>query len=169
MSMPGWMKWHFYSGRTLPYWKSWPHAGAMLINSMIGEWPAERDWAIVSRKCPIQRKSNRTLTELQTIDKTCLVLLLARRFIGGVYFVAMNCLYFLCLLLAGGVNIVVISVMIFDLILLIWSNLFQIESSILTILNLFCWCLIYFKLSRAYSPYCWHSLIEGLLNRKLWP
>jgi hypothetical protein len=30
------------------------------------------------------------MTELQTIDKTCLVLLLARRFIGGVYFVVMN-------------------------------------------------------------------------------
>jgi hypothetical protein len=35
------------------------------------------------------------LTELHAIDKTCLVLLLARRLIGGVYFVVMNFCIFL--------------------------------------------------------------------------
>jgi hypothetical protein len=44
-------------------------------------------------------------------------------------------LVFLCLLLAGGVNFVVMSAMRFHLIMLIWFNLFQIESSILTISN----------------------------------
>jgi hypothetical protein len=52
-----------------------------------------------------------------------------------VYFVVMNLFVFLCLLLAGGVNFVVMSAMRFHLIMLIWFNLFQIESSILTILN----------------------------------
>jgi hypothetical protein len=42
---------------------------------------------------------------------------------------------YLCLLLAGGVNVVVMSSMRFHLIMLIWFNLFQIGSSILTILN----------------------------------
>jgi hypothetical protein len=52
-----------------------------------------------------------------------------------VYIVVMNLFVFLCLLLAGGVIFVVMSAMRFHLILLIWFNLFQIESSILTILN----------------------------------
>jgi hypothetical protein len=63
------------------------------------------------------------------------MLLLATQFIGAVYFVVMNLFVFLCLLLAGGVNFVVMSAMRFHLIMLIWFNLFQIESSILTILN----------------------------------
>jgi hypothetical protein len=63
------------------------------------------------------------------------VLLLARRFRGGVSFVVMNLFVFLCLLLAGGVNFVVMSAMRFHLIVSIWFNMFQIESSILTILN----------------------------------
>jgi hypothetical protein len=71
------------------------------------------------------------LTDLQTIDKTCLLLLLARWCVlcGG------ELLVFLCLLLAGGVNFVVISAMRCHLIMPIWFNLFQVESSILTILN----------------------------------
>jgi hypothetical protein len=63
------------------------------------------------------------------------VLLLDRLFIGGVYFVGMNFFVFLCLLLAGGVNFVVMSAMIFHFIMPIWFNLFQFDSSILTILN----------------------------------
>jgi hypothetical protein len=63
------------------------------------------------------------------------VLLQARRFIGGVYFVVMNLFVFLCLLLASGVNFVVMSAMRIHFIMPIWFNLFQIESSILTILN----------------------------------
>jgi hypothetical protein len=87
------------------------------------------------QECPVERKSKYTLTELQTIDKTCLVLLLARRFIGGVYFVVMTLFVFSCLLLASGVNFVVMSAMRFHFIMPICFNLFQIESSILTILN----------------------------------
>jgi hypothetical protein len=49
--------------------------------------------------------------------------------------VVMNLFVFLCLLLVGGVNFVVISAMRFYLIISIWFNLFQIESSILTISN----------------------------------
>jgi hypothetical protein len=63
------------------------------------------------------------------------VLLLAKRFVGGVYFVVMNLFVFLCLLLAGGVNFVVMNAMRFHLIMPIWFNLFQIGSNILTILN----------------------------------
>jgi hypothetical protein len=86
------------------------HVNQLLIN-------CERKSAIISRECPVERKSKYTLTELQTIDKTCLVSLLARRFIGGVYFVVMNLFVFLCLLLAGGVSFVVMSAMIFHLIM----------------------------------------------------
>jgi hypothetical protein len=49
--------------------------------------------------------------------------------------VVMNLFAFLCLLLAGGVNFVVMSATRFHLIMLIWINLLQLESSILTILN----------------------------------
>jgi hypothetical protein len=66
------------------------------------------------------------------------VLLLARRFIGGAFFVVINLFVFLCLILAGGVNFVVMSAMRFHLIMPIWFNLFQIELIILTILNSFC-------------------------------
>jgi hypothetical protein len=103
------------------------------------EWPAERESKIVSGECPVERKNKYTITELQTIDKTCLVLLLARQFIGSVYFVVMN-LFVWCLLLAGGVNFVVMSAIRFHLIMLIWFNLFRIELGILTILNQFYWC-----------------------------
>jgi hypothetical protein len=64
-----------------------------------------------------------------------MVLLLPRRFIGVVYFVVMNLFVFLCLLHADGVNFVLISAMRFHLIMSIWFNQFQIESSILTIRN----------------------------------
>jgi hypothetical protein len=49
--------------------------------------------------------------------------------------VVRNLFVFLCLLLAGGVNFVVMRAMRFHLIMPIWFNLFQIESSILTIPN----------------------------------
>jgi hypothetical protein len=138
--MPGWIKWHCYDRRTLLWWKSWPNAGTMFINCYGRRMISWKRSAIVSGECPVERKSNRTLTELQIIDKTCLVSLLARQLVGGVYFVMMNSLYFLCLLLVGSVNFVVMSAMGFHLIMSIWFNLFQIESSILIILNQFCWC-----------------------------
>jgi hypothetical protein len=49
--------------------------------------------------------------------------------------VVMNLFVFLCLLPTGGVNVVVMSARRFHLIMPIWFNLFQIESSILNIVN----------------------------------
>jgi hypothetical protein len=117
-----------------------------LSTIMVGEWAVESDSAIVSRECPVERKSNRTLTELQTIDKTCMVLLLAGRFIGGVCFVVMNCLYIcVCYLL------VVWTLwwwVLWDSILLCWFGL------------------IYFKLGRAYLPF-WINFVDVLLIRSV--